>query len=381
MHLQTELDRMRRFFVWSLLRYDLENDRIDLTNQCQKSSEPTMTEKGDTGLIWEFRLALWLPRPLVFGALFFVACFVAIYLGFQWAFDFRIDRVPLGYGLTIGFALTVARIIAASTFKREGHEGESPVSDRHDREVQALQLPLDRIRSSRLAGAVGVLAFAGLIEVTDFVNGYPLMSAWDHLHDRSATMAMTLLMGWFFGRFIFLSINVFSLIGPIAKLPAPQKSDVDLLNLDKLYDIGRSGLPIALVWLVSVAIGILASPVTWSNNLWFSLPVLAVSLGVALVALLRPALSVRSLIRAVKREQLARLEPLLPRARDGALTGDESTHGRLTDLLAYKDRIESTPEWPFDSSTTFRSVLYLLIPICSMVAGTFVDRVVSTLLD
>jgi hypothetical protein len=41
-------------------------------------------------------------------------------------------------------------------------------------------------------------------------------------------------------------------------------------------------------------------------------------------------------------------------ARDDAVTGDGSTQGRLTDLLAYKTQVESTPEWPFDSSTLLR---------------------------
>ena len=87
------------------------------------------------------------------------------------------------------------------------------------------------------------------------------------------------------------------------------------------------------------------------------------------------------MIRDVKREELVRLEPLLREARDDALTGDVSMQGRLTDLLAYKIQVESTSEWPFDSSTLWRFGLYLLIPVCSMVAGALVDRVVGIALD
>ncbi len=87
------------------------------------------------------------------------------------------------------------------------------------------------------------------------------------------------------------------------------------------------------------------------------------------------------MIRAVKREERARLEPLLRQARDDALTGDASTQGRLTDLLAYKTQIESTPEWPFDSSTLLRFALYLLIPVGSMVGGALVERIVDMVLD
>jgi hypothetical protein len=63
------------------------------------------------------------------------------------------------------------------------------------------------------------------------------------------------------------------------------------------------------------------------------------------------------------------------------MTGDGSTQGRLTDLLAYKTQVESTPEWPFDSSTFMRFGLYLLIPVASMVGGALVERVVNMVLD
>ena len=79
--------------------------------------------------------------------------------------------------------------------------------------------------------------------------------------------------------------------------------------------------------------------------------------------------------------ELARLEPLLRQARDDALTGDASTQGRLADLLAYKTKVESTPEWPFDSSTLLRFGLYMLIPLASMIGGALVERAVNIVLD
>ena len=343
--------------------------------------ESAVTEKCDTGLIWELRLALWLPRPPLFGAILFVVCFIALYVSFQWIFDLRVERRPIGYGLTIGYTLMLASHLAAKAFDRQHFEQEAPLSDRRETEASALHLPLDKIRRSRLAGAASVLAFVAIIEATLIVNGQQPVASWFRLHNSSATMVLALLMGWFFGRFVYLSLCFFSLAATISKLPIPNKSDVDLLNLDNIYAIGRSGLPNALIWLVGVAIAILFVPGFSNANLWINGPIFAISLGVGLVALLRPALYVRNLILTVKREELARLKPLLPQARDDALTGDESKHGRLTDLLAYKDRIESTSDWPFDASTLFRFVLYVSIPVFSMVAGALVDRVVSIALD
>ena len=87
------------------------------------------------------------------------------------------------------------------------------------------------------------------------------------------------------------------------------------------------------------------------------------------------------MIRAAKGEELRQLKPRVRQARDDALTGDVSTQGRLSDLLAYQERVQSTREWSFDSTTLLRLGLYLLIPVASMVGGALVERVVNLVLD
>ena len=74
-------------------------------------------------------------------------------------------------------------------------------------------------------------------------------------------------------------------------------------------------------------------------------------------------------------------EPRVRQARDDALNEEVFTQSRLTDLLAYQERVEATREWPFDSSTLFRFGLYLLIPVATMVGGALVERVVDMVLD
>ncbi len=327
------------------------------------------------GLTWERRLALWLPRPLFFGAFLIVAFLNAAYLSFQWFFDLRVDRIAILFTLMIAFVLIVVRYTAlGSALDRQRFGLEKPHSDHHETELRALLLPLDRIRRSRLGGAAGVLAFVGMLEVIFLVNGDPLVVPWIHLHDGSVTMALVLLMGWFLGRGIYFEFMSTS------HRPRPQRSEIDLLNLDNLYAIGRSGLRGALVCLVGISIGGLFFLNT-GFGLWGVLSFFAIGIGIGLRVLLRPASEVRSLIRAVKSAELERLEPLLRQARDGALTDDVSTQGQLTDLLAYKDRVESTPEWPFNSSTLLRFGLYLLIPVGSMIGGALVERVVDIVLD
>ena len=334
-----------------------------------------MTEEGSTGLTWERRLALWLPRPILFGAFLIAACLIAAYLIFQWVFDLRVDRLAILMMLMIAFILMVVRYTALNNaLDRQQYGLEEPLLDRHETEIRALHLPRDKIRGSRLAGAAGVLAFAGLVEVILFVNGEQLVVPWIQLHDRSVTMALAVLMGWFFGRGSYFEFM------PTSHRPRPQRSDIDLLNLDDVYAIGRSGLRGALVCFVGMSIGSLFFLGT-GLGLWGVLSFFAIGLGIGLWVLLRPAREVRSLIHAVKREELAQVEPRVRQARDDALTGDVSTQGRLTDLLAYQDRVASTPEWPFDSSTVLRFGLYLLIPVGSMVGGALVERIVDMVLD
>ncbi len=321
-------------------------------------------EEGNTGLVWEHRLALWLPRPLLFGALLIVASLSAAYLSFQWFFDLRVERAAFGIVLFITWTLIVPAFFLGP-FDRQQYETK----------VRAFQMPGDAIRRSRLAGAAGVLVYAGLWELLMVAQGSDHVTHWIRLHGGSAPMALMLLLGWFAGRFLYFAFS------GLYVTPGPQRSDIDLLNLENIYAFGRSGLRGTLAWFIILAIaGLLILP-EMGSGLWVMLPVFAISVGFGLFGLLMPAREVRSLIRAVKREELARLEPLLQQARSETLTGDASTQGRLTDLLAYKTQVESTPEWPFDSSTLLRFGLYLFIPIASMVGGALVERVVDMVLD
>lgn len=335
-----------------------------------------MAKKSNTGLIWEYRLALLLPRPLFFGAFLFIVCFSAAYICFQWLFGLRIDPLVIGYGFMITTGLVVPRYFAPSQLNQPQNELDLANPNRHETEIQALQLPHDKISQSRIAGGIGVLVFFVMIEVILTFNGNTFFGPWIRLHGSSVTQFLVLLLGWFFGRLAFFSLFAASSLQPI-----PQKFDIDLLNLENLYAIGRSGLPKAIIWLVGIAIGVFLLPLSWSQALWFTIPVFAISLACGFAVLLAPARGVRNVIRTMKQEELVRLEPMLLQARDDMLTDDVSMQGRLTDLLAYQERIKLTPEWPFDPPTLLRLVFYAVLPVFSMIAGALVDRVVNIVLD
>ncbi len=151
------------------------------------------------GLTWEHRLALWLPRPLVFGAFLIAVCFSVVYLGFQWFFDFHVDRATFGIVLFIAWVLIAPRYVLAP-LDRQQNGLEVPLSDRHEREVRALHVPRDKIPRSRFAGSAGILAYAGLWELLMVAQGSDPVTHWIRLHDGSAPMALMLLLGWFAGR-------------------------------------------------------------------------------------------------------------------------------------------------------------------------------------
>ncbi len=332
-----------------------------------------MTE-SNTGLIWENRLSLWLPHPPLAGGLLSAMLLSGLYVALQWLLDLRIDLSTFGIVVFITFLLMLPRHLS-DRFGRQQDQPEESVSDRHRAAVQSLHMPSDAIRTSRFAGAVGFVAFMGLWELIQLVQGRDPLSQWVPLHDGSASAALFLILGWFVGRRLYLASVV------VRNAPGPQESHIDLLSLEDLYAFGRSGLHLALLWYMVVAISGLFILPDVGSALWVVAPMFAANLGLGLSVLLRPARQVRSLIRAAKREELARLEPLLRQARDDAVTGDAPTQGRLTDLLAYRTQIESTPEWPFDSPTLLRFGFYVFIPVVSMVAGALVERGVDVLLD
>ena len=321
------------------------------------------TTEDRIGLACEHRFALWLPRPLYLGAVLVAILLSAAYMSFQWLFGFHVESSAFG----IEVFLVAVLIAPAYFFDRQDHQ--------HEQGNQSSFLSREAIWISRFAGVTGIFVSAGLWELIQISQGREFLSTWANLYEGSSITAMFLLLGWLMGRgTYFLSTGIWD-------RSTPEPENIDLLNLESIYVIGRSGLASALFWFIIIAIaGLLILP-TVDSGLWLVVSLFAINLGGGLSFLLAPARKIRSLIWRVKHEELMRLEPLLRQARDDALASKVSTQGRLGDLLAYKNRIESIPEWPFDSSTLFRFSLYLFIPVGSMVGGALVERIVDFMLD
>ena len=105
-----------------------------------------VTEEVNTRLIWERRLALWLPRPLLFGAFLIAACLSVTYLSFQWYFELPADFFAIPLTLYVAFLLMSVRWKAlADARERQRYGLADPTSDDREAEIQALHLPQDKI--------------------------------------------------------------------------------------------------------------------------------------------------------------------------------------------------------------------------------------------
>jgi hypothetical protein len=163
---------------------------------------------------------------------------------------------------------------------------------------------------------------------------------------------------------------------------ARQIPGLDLLDLTPLTPFSRQGLRSALpplILLSGISLNVLDRGFLWAIAVLgtFSLAVLA-------AALLLPLQGVRQRIRQLKREELSRIDAavkgdLAPLA--GSAIRRRAQRVSLTDLLAYRQFVESVREWPFDAPTRFRVVVYLALPLVSWLGGAFVERLLEAALS
>ena len=357
-------------------------------------------ENGDKGLTWESRLALWLPGPPIVGAVIIAVTLIGAQRSVHWYLELDVHPLASFLMLMIAYIMMVPRFFALRLADELRQFGlDVPVSGRKETEVWALGFPVDAIRRSRLGGAVGVLVFLGIDIGVAYIEEAQFPAFFTTFHEGTITLFTCVMIGWLMGRGSY-----FSFACPTA-LPLPRASDIDLLHLETLYAMGRSGVarrPVlagrhvdrqpVLPEIRPRSVGRLprlrhrprARLVRARGRclgLWGVFPAFGIGLVLGLIELLKPAGKVRRLIQVAKRNELERLEPQIKQARDEAMKDDTSTQGRLTDLLTYQDRIQATAEWPFDSSTLMRFGLYLLIPVGSMIGGALVERVVNLMLD
>jgi len=238
-----------------------------------------------------------------------------------------------------------------------------------------LRESVGRYRRARFlaAGAAGaVFATLAPLLLRD-ATGHPwTWAAWSP--EFAWRRCLTPLVGWMFGTFIQVTIAEARRTSDLAR----HLNSIDLFECDTLAPFTRFGLRTALS-----AVGLLSVVALLLTETGFGLLVAFLAVVSALSAaagLLLPLRGWRDRIADEKARELACCREALRRARDALVEGRPipTGHGRLADIVAYRQLVESVSEWPVDSDTVLRAGAYLLLPIAFWLSGTIApDSLVS----
>jgi hypothetical protein len=182
-------------------------------------------------------------------------------------------------------------------------------------------------------------------------------------------------VGWSLGVFVYATQGYARRFSDLAG----QIERIDLLDLQTLAPFARQGLRSALLWLVLLSLVSLNAV----DLIWFSI-IAVIALVGGTAALILPVRGIHLRLRQAKQAELGRVHAAIrgdPGALSGSLIREHGADLGLSDLLAYRNLLESVREWPFDAPSMLRFALYLAIPLGSWLGGAFVERLLGAALD
>lgn len=183
--------------------------------------------------------------------------------------------------------------------------------------------------------------------------------------------------GWFFGTYVLATYREAQRVSDLA---AALRS-IDLFDGETVAPFGRFGLQVALraAGLVSVT----ALMVTEGGFGHVVALLMLIAAGAAAAGLLLPVRGLRERICEEKRRELTCCREALRRARDAMLEGRTivTEHGRLSEVVAYKQLVEAVDEWPVDTPTVLRACGYVGLPVVSWMSGSIGPDAVVSLLE
>lgn len=204
---------------------------------------------------------------------------------------------------------------------------------------------------------------------------------WEPIAESLGEPTMSMLIGIAVGNLLtwvavvhVILRRVLTSIG-IHKLGRDQ-TKVDLLRLDTLLPFGR----IATLHILIVAIAIslsafqsLDAELRLSNYAW----AFAVGIPAGLALALLPMIGVRQNVRQAKARALEDLDQAIAHA-DRGLEPEPLRY--LGDLLERRQAIESSREWPLDTSAFSKIAVYFVIPPIAWIGGALVEILVEAAL-
>ena len=151
---------------------------------------------------------------------------------------------------------------------------------------------------------------------------------------------------------------------------------IDLLRIDELAPLGKSAARVSLIWFSVSAVSSLSLSSDMGLVASIALIVGCAGIGVGIFVLTME--KVHRKIKAAKTAELSRLRDQMDSLRHELHANAEAAL-KLQGLIAYEQRVERAPEWPFDQTTAMRlgaSALLLTVPwFGQALAQSLVDRV------
>ena len=160
----------------------------------------------------------------------------------------------------------------------------------------------------------------------------------------------------------------------------PRLERIDLLDPRPMAPLARQGLRHAFYWAGGSSIAsLLAFNIPRG---WPLFTVISLTLILATVALIGPALGIHRRIRDARQAELELVRRRIMEAKDASLAARPvAAVDPLPGLIAYEARIERVNAWPFDVPTLVRFGAVLALVIGSWLGGALVERLLGLVLD
>jgi hypothetical protein len=186
---------------------------------------------------------------------------------------------------------------------------------------------------------------------------------------------VTPIFAWWLGRLIYA---VLAESGRLSRL-AERLASIDLLDPRPLAPFARQALLTAL--LVVAAASILSLLMLEDNFVEIVLSGWIVIVLAAGASALLPLRGVHRVIRAAKQSELDWCDAALRRAREAWSQGRASPGpAGVHELAAYRELIADVREWPLDTTSLIRFIVFVLLPLGSWAAAALVERAIDSLL-
>jgi hypothetical protein len=173
-------------------------------------------------------------------------------------------------------------------------------------------------------------------------------------------------VGWMFGTYVLATIREATRVSNLSR----NLCSLDLFDGETLKPFSRFGLQVAFgaAGLVSVS----ALLVTERGFGHVVMLLVAVAALAAAAGLLLPLRGLRERISEEKRRELACCRDALRRARDALVEGRPSAaeQVRISEVVAYRQLVESIDEWPIDTPTVIRACGSVGLPVISWFSGS-----------